>query len=210
MSTLPAGSTIQSVRAQLSRLRQKTENDSIMIADATPPPVVRVGVTGHRKLGADPLVWWYVHAQCVRLLDRFRDLARLRRAELVACSALAIGADQLFAEAALGLGIPLVSIIPFENYPADFEDADRARFDALLERCRAIERLPFKQRSHHAYLQAGKWVVNEVDYLVAVWDGRPAAGKGGTGDIVAYAARKKRPIFRIDPAAAGVDDTLEG
>jgi hypothetical protein len=166
-------------------------------------PVVRVGVTGHRKLGADPLTSWYVTAQCVRLLDRLGDLVRLRRAELVAYSALAVGADQLFAQAALGLGIPLVGVIPFANYPADFKGSERDRFEALLKRCRSVERLPLKVRSERAYFAGGKWVVDAVDYLVAIWDGRPAGGTGGTGDVVVYAEKKGRPVFRIDPTAAG-------
>ena len=165
--------------------------------------VVRVGVTGHRKLGADPLVSWFVTAQCVRLLDRFGDLARLRQAEVVAYSALAIGADQLFAQAALGLNIPLVGVIPFADYANDFQSAERECFDALLARCRSVERLPHRRRSSRAYFAGGKWVVDAADYLVAVWDGRPASGTGGTADVVVYAEKKGRPVFRIDPTAAG-------
>src|SRR5262249_1878148 len=143
---------------------------------------LRVGVTGHRKLGADPLVCWYVSAQCTRLLDRFQSLAQLRQVEGVAYSALAVGAGQLLPEAGLGLGIPLVGTIPFAASPADFDGADRDRFEDLLCRCREVERLAYKVRSSRAYFDAGKRVVNAVDYLVAVWDGRPAGGTGGTAD----------------------------
>jgi hypothetical protein len=172
--------------------------------------VLRVGVTGHRKLGADPVVSWFVSAQCVRLLDRFQALAQLRQAEVIAYSPLAIGADQLFAQAALGLGIPLVGVIPFENYPADFDGADRERFETLLRLCMSVERLPNRQRSKRAYFDGGKWIVNAVDYLVAIWDGRPAGGTGGTADVVLYAERKRRPVFRIDPTAAGQVALLGG
>jgi hypothetical protein len=166
--------------------------------------VIKVGVTGHRKLGENPVVACFVHAQCVLLLERLRELARLRHAGLVAYSALAIGADQLFAQAALGLGIPLVGVIPFNDYPADFDGEDRLRFEQLLTCCHEVYRLPNKRRSDRAYLEAGKWVVNQVDYLVAVWNGLPAEGIGGTGDIVAFAEKKKRSVLRIDPAAAAV------
>jgi hypothetical protein len=174
-----------------------------MSGDGRLSPVVRVGVTGHRNLGEDPLVSWYVYAQCVRVLDRLHGLARLQHAELAAYSALAAGADQLFAQAALGLGIPLTAVIPFDDYPADFAGDGRGLFEALLRRCGAVHRFPNKRRSNRAYLDAGKWLVREVDYLVAVWDGLPAAGEGGTGDVVAYAEKKRRPVLRIDPAAAG-------
>ena len=163
--------------------------------------VMRVGVTGHRKLGNDPATQWRVHAQCVRALTRLEDVARLEQATVEAFSALAIGADQIFAKAALGLGMPLVGVIPFEDYPNDFDAADRHEFEMLLTRCRHVHRLPAKRRSNRAYLKAGLWVVNQVDFLVAVWDGKAAAGVGGTGDVVAYAQSKSCPVVRIDPMA---------
>jgi hypothetical protein len=172
-----------------------------MSPDKTTAQVVGVGVTGHRHLGDDPRTPYIVHAQCVRLLDRLQDLARYRGATLTAYSALAVGADQLFAEAAVGLGIPLVGVIPFESYPADFEGDERRRFETLLGLCRDVHRLAAKQRSDRAYLKGGLWVVNQVEYLIAVWNGLPAAGLGGTGDVVAYAEKKGRTVLRIDPNA---------
>lgn len=165
--------------------------------------VLRVGITGHRKLGEDARVHAYVQAQCVRILDRLRDLAAYGHAGLVAYSALAIGADQLFAEAALGLAVPLVGAIPFEDYPDDFKGPDRPKFEALLARCWEVQRLPIQRRSNRAYLKVGQWLVDQVDCVVTVWNGLPAAGLGGTADIVAYARKKKRLLLRIDPAAAG-------
>lgn len=161
-----------------------------------------VGVTGHRKLGEGPRVGWYVHAGCVRLFDRLNGVAEAAGAELVAVSALAIGADTLFAQAALGLGLPLVGVVPFADYPDDFEGPDRAAFEAILGMCRRVERLPEQRRSNEAYLKAGQWVVDHSDYLVAVWNGLPAAGVGGTGDVVEYARGKGKPVLRINPAGA--------
>jgi hypothetical protein len=173
-----------------------------MSPDNDTSPVLRVGVTGHRHLGDDPGVAWFVHARCALLLDRLQGLARLAHRRVCAYSALAIGADQLFAQAALGLGIPLVGVIPFEDYPLDFPGADRDTYEALLARCVKVQQLPNKRRSEKAYFDAGKWVANQVEYLVAVWNGLPAAGLGGTGDVVAYAEKKKRIVLRINPAEA--------
>jgi hypothetical protein len=172
-----------------------------MTPDKTTTQVVGVGVTGHRRLGDDPRLPYVVGAQCVEILRHLQELAHYRRATLVAYSALAVGADQLFAEAALGLGIPVVGVIPFEDYPADFEGDERRRFETLLGLCRDVHRLRAKQRSDRAYLKGGLWVVNQVEYLIAVWNGLPAAGLGGTGDVVAYAEKKNRTVLRIDPTA---------
>src|SRR5690242_6811652 len=107
-----------------------------MVVSAAP---LRVGITGHRRLGDDPLAAWAVHARCVVLLDRCRALAGLRGAGVVAYSALAVGADQLFAQAALGLGLPLVGVLPYEGYAADFDGAERPAFEDLLRRCTSVE-----------------------------------------------------------------------
>jgi hypothetical protein len=173
-----------------------------MSSDNDSAPALRVGVTGHRHLGDDPAVAWFVHARCALVLDRLQELARLSHGRVCAYSALAVGADQLFAQAALGLGLPLVGVVPFEDYPLDFQGADRDTYEAILARCVRVHQLPNKRRSEKAYFDAGKWVANQVDYLVAVWNGLPAAGLGGTGDVVAYAEKKKRTVLRINPADA--------
>jgi hypothetical protein len=167
--------------------------------------VLAVGVTGHRRLGDDPRTPWYVHAQCVRILDRLQELARYRQARLVAYSGLAIGGDSLFAWAAIGLGIPLIGVWPFEAYPEDFDASERPQFDTLNQLCAEVHRLPRKQRSDRSYMAHGKWLVDHVDHVVAVWNGLPAAGLGGTGDVVAYAERQGRIVWRIDPALATGD-----
>jgi hypothetical protein len=170
---------------------------------SSPSGILRVGISGHRHLGPDPRTAWYVHAECVRLLEHLRHLAHYRGASLEAVSALAIGADTLFAQAALGLGLPLLALLPFEEYVHDFpEGPERDLFLQLRSLCREETSLPNRKRSNTAYLAVGKKTVEMVDYLVAVWDGQPARGKGGTADVVAYAERKGKPVLRIDPARA--------
>ena len=48
-----------------------------------------------------------------------------------------------------------------------------------------------------AYEAAGRYVVDHCDLLIAVWDGKPARGRGGTAEIVAYAREKKRPLIVV-------------
>jgi hypothetical protein len=170
---------------------------------AVPPLRLRVGVSGHRRLG-DPRVGFYVHAQCVRWLRQYQELAQAQGAEFVAYSALAIGADTLFAEAALGLGVPLIGVLPFATYAEDFEGPDLPRFEAMRGFCREVITLPPKKRSDEAYMGVGRYVVDETDVLLAVWNGQPAAGLGGTADVVAHAREKGRQVLVIDPAHATV------
>ncbi len=39
--------------------------------------------------------------------------------------------------------------------------------------------------------------MDECDVLLAVWDGKPAAGRGGTAEIVAYALKRRVPVVAI-------------
>ena len=142
----------------------------------------RVGVTGHRVL-SQPMET-YAKVRCHELLAR----AYAEHARLQALTALAEGADTLFAEVALTLGIPLRVVVPFCGFEQDFEDGPpRQRYHQLLGLASWSALLPFAERSDEAYWQGGLWVAKRVDLLIAIWDGKPARGHGGTAEVVAYA-----------------------
>jgi hypothetical protein len=48
-----------------------------------------------------------------------------------------------------------------------------------------------------AYEAVGRFVVRHCDVLIAVWDGKPSNGRGGTAEIVHYAATSGVPIWWI-------------
>jgi hypothetical protein len=156
-----------------------------------------VGVTGHRTLGSDPRTPFRVHAQCVRLLDRLAEDAAAQSRRLVAVSALAAGADSLFAEAALGLGLPLIGVLPCERYADEFDDAGKRRLESLLGLCERVERLPFLDCGGDAYLAAGVWIVERCEFLVAAWDRQPGRGIGGTAQVVERANALNKPVLYI-------------
>lgn len=145
----------------------------------------RIGVTGHRSIPAAVLP--SVRAGIRRQLQG--------DAEMEVLSSLAAGADQLFADLALDHGIPVTAVIPGMDYEAHLGDADtRAAYRRLLDSCRTQVNLPEEATHEEAYFAAGRWIVDHADRLVAVWDGQPARGLGGTGDVVAYARRTRVPV----------------
>ncbi len=165
---------------------------------------INVGVTGHRDLGGDRRIHWRVHAECIRLLLSCREIAKAQSRNLVAFSALAQGADQIFAKAALGLQIPLFGLCPFATYHEDFEPGGpQELLQFLYDCCEEVKEFPTRDRSEKAYWEAGKWMVNQCQYVVAVWNGKPSKGKGGTAGIVAYAEELGKPVLRIDPMQLG-------
>jgi hypothetical protein len=125
-------------------------------------------------------------------------------------SSLAEGADRIAAKAALAVKIPVDVVLPCARtmYEQTFaDDSSRGEFATLLDRARARLILPLsfdggvarEAQLAQAYESAGLTMLAQADILIAVWDGEPAKGRGGTGDIVDDAARQGTPIVVIDP-----------
>ena len=151
-----------------------------------------VGVTGHREL-PDVEAWVWVRAE----LHQF--LAGLCR-PLLGVTSLAIGADQVFAETVLDLGGQIEAIIPFPGYERTFRNkAELRKYEELKSLCVHVETLSSSHTEEEGFFSAGKTVADRSDLLLAVWDGEPAHGLGGTGDIVDYALTKRKQLININP-----------
>lgn len=165
--------------------------------------MLAIGITGHRPNR--------MHIGVARLEMRLRAVLRaLRKGHAgaalrpVAISALAEGSDRLFAVAALGLGFELRVILPFASadYETTFGDhAATPAYRTLLARAAEVTVHPGSLAdSTAAYEAAGRLTVEGCDILVTVWDGKPAAGRGGTPEIIQYALDLGRPVIWIDAA----------
>ena len=101
----------------------------------------------------------------------------------------------------------LVAVLPFAaaEYRNDFkEPADLAEFEHLLAQASEVVALtnvhdeadpkeaettaasPAEARNR-GYLAAGQRVVDNCEILIAIWDGEPRAGIGGTAQAIQYA-----------------------
>jgi hypothetical protein len=159
---------------------------------------MRIGCTGHQSLS--PSTRRRVAVAITSLLASEADDT------LVGLTSLAEGADQLFAYAILAAGGQLHAIVPSDGYEQSFaSEQARNAYTALLAVAANSTRMPFAAPSEDAYLAAGQEVADRCDILVAVWDGKEAAGKGGTGDIVAYARSRGSEVRVIWPKGAQKD-----
>ena len=162
----------------------------------------RIAITGHRPNR--------MHVGVARIERQLKQVLRRLAREARGCavpqtpitiSALAEGSDRLFAEAALKLGMPLEVILPFKSadYVTTFGDAATLpTYHALLAQAAKVNELPGTLTdSTVAYEAVGRACVDACDILVAVWDGKPAAGRGGTPEIIDYARSKGRPVIWI-------------
>ncbi len=134
---------------------------------------------------------------------------------LRAASPLAEGCDRLFAEEAISRAYQILCPMPFHQpeFEKDFapekaeEPESEARFRNLLaqaERAAGVVKFELDgDRAHEAeaYRAAGRIVLNQSDLLIAVWDGKPAAGEGGTAETMREAVRFHVPVIWIDPFA---------
>lgn len=155
---------------------------------------MRIGVTGHSNLAPEALP--VVAEALARALTEFGE-------PLVGVSCLARGADQVFARVVLDLGGQLEVILPAADYRDRKVKPDNAsEFDELVGRAATARTLPFEQSSREAYLAASEAVLSAADRIVAVWDGQPANGHGGTGDVVAAARGRGVPVTVVWPDGA--------
>ncbi|MCU0889016.1 MAG: hypothetical protein MUC64_13575, partial [Rubritepida sp.] len=125
-------------------------------------------------------------------------------------SPLADGADRLVAEEALALGYRLDVVLPFAqaDYERMLDEPNASAFRALLARADApdgtprvvtLDGAPDELRGD-SYRAVGHFLVRNCDLLIAVWDGRRAAGRGGTAEVVRAALAAGLPVWWIDPA----------
>jgi hypothetical protein len=195
------------------------------MAEIEPIPYrIRVGVTGHRRpddAAVETAVREALDAGIVGLFppEARETLARVRAARTTpiayrVLSPLAEGADRVVAKAVLSMpGARLDAVLPLtiEDYLEDFEtEESKQEFLSLL----ALSRRPTLLRTRNirderhdqqdraemrrrAYNVVGQYIVDHCDVLIAVWDGEPARGRGGTAEAVAYALEQNRPVIRV-------------
>ena len=169
--------------------------------DGRIPFTFRIGVTGHRELD-DPDGLRAAVRKALRGLIELLPVAPTAGLTPVVVSALAEGADRLVAEeiladpeARLEVALPL----PLLDYEEDFKtEASKEEFRRLLARASVKWTAPTTEDRNKAYEQAGQYVVDRSDALIALWDGEDPRGKGGTAEIVAYAQENGVPIAWIN------------
>jgi hypothetical protein len=157
-----------------------------------------VGFSGHRQL-ADA-------AGTAQALTRaLESLRQEATGEWVALSSVATGGDLLFVAQARALGLSWHAILPLPKaeFAKDFTDAEWRTTEETLKQAEHVRVITENGSREDAYLDCGMETVNGADVLLAVWDGQPARGRGGTADVVEYARSLGKPLVIVNP------DTLE-
>ena len=152
-----------------------------------------IGVTGHRDIAACdiPALRAYIDEQ-FKAIKSACDGAQVA---LKTC--LAEGADQLCAEIAIENDIPIISILPLEKseLEKDFVDDTLIKFNELYEKSvKSFVTLDMEGRgendTNYWYRQAGIYIAERCQLLLALWDGNEDTTGCGTAAIIKYSSRE--------------------
>ena len=200
-------------------------NASLPLVEMThaPPRIAfgcGIGITGHRAEALPEIARGTIQARLKEVLGLIAESCHAiahREASFFAdappaltiVSPLAAGTDQMTAEIALSLGYRLHAVLPFarDEYAHDFDPGELAHFRRLLGRATGVFELPGKRSESmeaeaESYAMAGRATIAHCDVLVAVWDGLPARGRGGTAEVVLEALQRGLPIIHIPVAGS--------
>jgi hypothetical protein len=155
---------------------------------------MRLGITGHRGLPPES-------ERLVRQALE-KTLQQEKCGSLTGVSCIADGPDSWFAESVLGIGGRLEVVVPAENYREELPEAHHATYDRLFSRTSEVHSTGFSAADSAAHMAGSEILVGLVEELIAVWDGNPARGYGGTADVVAYAERLGVPVRIVWPEGA--------
>jgi hypothetical protein len=168
---------------------------------------VRIGVVGHRtnRLTAKDLS--ALERRISDAMDALQQIIGTHQScdgslqpEVV--TSLAEGTDRLVARKAVELGLLEIVVLPFQRdrFERDFHsDESLHEFRELLEAAVSVIE-PAAAESQIAvdgYETASAVIIDCADLMIAVWDGRPGRGAGGTADTVSKALQRSRPVIWI-------------
>lgn len=152
--------------------------------------MIRIAGAGHRNLppATAELVRAAIHAELSPLAP-----------DLVGISFLADGADAIFARTVLDVGGTIEAVVPAARYRDGLPPDHQPVYDELLSSAVTVHQREAIASTPEAHMEASKFMIGLGDELLAVWNGQPARGYGGTADIVAYARSLGVPVRVIWP-----------
>lgn len=160
----------------------------------TKEQIITLGVTGHRNIDVkDKTLINRIKAELRSIRETHQET------EFVIISGLAEGADRLVAKLAqkeLNAKLIAVLAVPEESFKMDFADANsRREFKTLLNKSETIITSPLLSKKawqsytpsrNNQYAWIGAFIAVHSNYLLAIWDGKPARGRGGTAEVVRW------------------------
>ena len=156
-----------------------------------------VAVTGHRPnklFGYDMSDKRYVNIK-----EYFKKYLVENNAS-VAVSGMALGVDQIFAEAVLelkaeGVQINLYCAVPCKGQESMWPEKSQKRYKEILEQADIVYTVSKENYKPYLLQKRNEYMVDISTEILAIWDGTPS----GTKNCVDYAKKKNKKVIIKNP-----------
>jgi hypothetical protein len=168
------------------------------------PHTLAVGFTGHRNVPDEDKSRAAIRKVLEDWKSRISGLA-------YGVTSVATGGDLLFAETCLELNLPIRIFLPMpkEQFHADFDDDSWARAERVMEKALSVEVVGAGEEPPQRYYECGIETVQQSQLLIALWDGGPGQGLGGTADMVYFAKEQGRQVVWVHSLTGNVTTLRE-
>jgi uncharacterized phage-like protein YoqJ len=122
-------------------------------------------------------------------------------------SGMALGIDTIWALVALKLKrefpnkFQLECAIPCKNHSSRWLAESKKIYEDILSKADIVTQVSDEEYKPYLMQKRNEYMVDKADFVFAVWDG----SKGGTGNCVNYAKKKKRTIYVLHPFELTLD-----
>jgi hypothetical protein len=156
------------------------------------PPTLAIGFAGDRALRDEEKSRYL-------LLEFLRQRMASADGMLYGVSSLAAGADLLFVEACIELGISLQILLPMpaEELSKILGPAAWLRAQRALNQALSVEVVGSQDSAEESYYECGIETIQRSGLLLAIWDGKSSSGADSTDQIVRFAEKIDRPVIWI-------------
>lgn len=114
-------------------------------------------------------------------------------------SGMALGVDQWAAQAVLDIRakyphVRLIAVLPCKSQSNNWTGHQQAFYQSLLSKCDEIQIIS-KHYTSQCMFQRNRCLVDQAEYLIAVYNGQQG---GGTAYTVDYARKKRRKVILVN------------
>lgn len=153
-----------------------------------------IAVTGHRpnKLGNE---YDMRGPASTKIYNKLLEIVDSRKPNLL-ITGMALGVDMIWANVAIRKNIPFIAAVPCYNQENKWPKQSQLLYSRIInDPLCTLFYVTEKEYTPQCMQARNKWMVNECDTLIAVWDG----SEGGTYNCVNYAISKNKHIIRVNP-----------
>ena len=163
------------------------------------PITLAIGFTGHRKLPDEAKSRGAIRKVLLEWIDKVPGV-------VYGVTSAAAGGDLLFAETCIELNLPIRVFLPLpkERFREDLDAADWNRAECVFKNALSVEVTGAGEKLSERYYECGIETVQQSRLLIALWDGEPSQGLGGTADMVHFAREQGRPVIWVHSSTGAV------